>query len=88
MSYEMQTERDVQNRLARIESRVVEGFQQLGVNVKQGRGIVVANHEEFTAAIPATNVSLIDVLRAIKPGEDYEIYHNGKRVCYVCAEEL
>lgn len=82
-------ERDILNRLIRLESRLVRGFEELGINIDHnadwlsvddgGRIVYVASLGR------SLSVMLTDMARkgATHMGKPYEIVHQGETVGYI-----
>jgi hypothetical protein len=79
-------ERDVMNRLIRIESKLVRGFEELGVNIDKDNNWLTVDNQSRVVYIATLGRSLIVMLAdmaregATHIGEDYEIVHNGNTI--------
>jgi hypothetical protein len=79
-SVERKFKKTVLDRLARMESRMVEGFSQLGVNVKDRPDErITVDDVEGVVYLPHVGVSLMEVKRHLAVGalKEYEIECNG-----------
>jgi hypothetical protein len=79
-------EREVMNRLVRIESKLVRGFEELGVNIDKDENWVTVDDASRTVYIStlgrSLTVLLSDMARAGATGvdKDYDIVHKGTKV--------
>jgi hypothetical protein len=79
-SVERKFKKAVMDRLARMESRLVEGFSQLGANVKDRPDERIKVDEvNGVVYLPHSGVSIMEVMRHLAAGqlEEYEIECNG-----------
>jgi hypothetical protein len=80
------SERDVINRLIRIESKLVRGFEELGVNIVSRDDWLTVDNAARTVFIStlgrSMTVMLSDMERAgaTHVGKEYEIVHKGEVV--------
>jgi hypothetical protein len=80
------SERDVINRLIRIESKLVRGFEELGVNIVSRDDWLTIDNAARTVFIStlgrSMTVMLSDMERAgaTHVGKEYEIVHKGEVV--------
>lgn len=72
-------------KLTRLESRIVVGFEQLGVDVKSKGERMVIDHERRVISVPSGGTSLRSLLKHIPYDEDaaYRIEIEGEPVCYI-----
>ncbi len=79
-------EREVMNRLVRIESKLVRGFEEFGVNIDKDENWVTVDDASRTVYIStlgrSLTVLLSDMARAGATGvdKDYDIVHKGIKV--------
>jgi hypothetical protein len=79
-------EREILNRLVRIESKLVRGFEELGVNIDIESDWITVDDATRTVYIStlgrSLTVMLSDMVRlgAKQIGKDYEIVHKGTNV--------
>jgi hypothetical protein len=79
-------EREVMNRLVRIESKLVRGFEEFGVNIDKDDNWVTVDDASRTVYIStlgrSLTVLLSDMARAGATGvdKDYDIVHKGIKV--------
>lgn len=79
-SVERKFKKSVMDRLARMESRLVEGFSQLGANVKdRPDDRIRVDEEQGVVYLPHSGISLMEVMRHLSAGmqPEYEIECNG-----------
>lgn len=82
-------EREVMNRLVRIESKLVRGFEELGVNIDKDSDWLTVDDASRTVFISTTGRSLTvllsDMVRAgaTQVGKEYEIVHKGEVIATV-----
>lgn len=82
-------DREVQNRLIRIESKLVRGFEELGVNIDKDVNWVTVDNNARVAYISTLGRSLTVLLSdmqragATHIGENYEVVHKGEVVAVV-----
>lgn len=79
-------EREVMNRLVRIESKLVRGFEELGVNIDKDADWLTVDDAARIVYIStmgrSMTVLLSDMLRAgaSHVGKEYEVIHKGEVV--------
>lgn len=79
-------EREVMNRLIRVESKLVRGFEELGVNIDKDTDWLTLDDEARLVYIStmgrSMTVLLSDMARAgaTYVGKEYEIIHKGEVV--------
>lgn len=82
-------EREVMNRLVRIESKLVRGFEELGVNIDKDADWLTVDDPSRTVFISTTGRSLTvllsDMVRAgaTQVGKEYEVVYKGEVVATV-----
>lgn len=75
---------DLQSRLARIESRLVEGFKQLGANVKNKPSVLITvDNEKKIVYVPHENVSLGDILKLVPEEAEYDVLLSNNKA-FLC----
>lgn len=83
-------EREIMNRLVRIESKLVRGFEELGVNIDIESDWITVDDATRTVYIStlgrSLTVMLSDMARlgARQVGKDYDIIHKGSHVGVIC----
>ncbi len=76
-------EQDVINRLTRVESKLVRGFEELGVNINSRSDWLTVDEPSRTVFISTLGRSLTVMLNdmaragATQVGKEYEIVHKG-----------
>lgn len=79
-------EREVMNRLVRIESKLVRGFEELGVNIDKDADWLTIDDAARVVYIStmgrSLSVLLTDMVRAgaTHTGREYELIHKGEVV--------
>jgi hypothetical protein len=79
-------EREVMNRLVRIESKLVRGFEELGVNIDKDADWLTIDDAARVVYIStmgrSLSVLLTDMVRAgaTHAGKEYELIHKGEVV--------
>lgn len=79
-------EREVMNRLVRVESKLVRGFEELGVNIDADHDWITVDNASRTVYIAtlgrSLTVMLSDMVRlgAEQFGKAYDIIHRGELV--------
>jgi len=79
-------EREIMNRLVRIESKLVRGFEELGVNIDIESDWITVDDASRTVYIStlrrSLTVMLSDMARlgAKQVGKDYSIVHKGTEI--------
>lgn len=79
-SIERKFKKAVLDRLARMESRLVEGFSQLGANVKdRPDDRIRVDEAQAVVYLPHSGVSILEIMRHLSAGTqpEYEIECNG-----------
>ena len=77
-------ERDVVNRLTRMESKLVRGFEELGINISTGADWLTVDDATRVVYVSTIGrslaVMLTDMQRqgATQEGKEYEIVHRGE----------
>lgn len=80
------SERDIINRLIRIESKLVRGFEELGVNIVSRDDWLSVDDPARTVFVSTLGRSLtvllsdMDRAGATQVGKEYEIVHKGEIV--------
>ena len=79
-----------ETRLARIESRMVEGFMQLGADVRDrpNASVIRVDAEECTITLPSPNIPIVDIMRELDRHEnaDYDVICNNRLICIIAKE--
>ena len=76
-------ERDMVGRLTRLESKLVRGFEQLGVNIDTDRNWLSVDDPQRVVYVNTLGRSLMVMLNdmdtkgATQVGKEYEIVHRG-----------
>lgn len=79
-------EREVMNRLVRVESKMVRGFEELGINIDADSGWLTLDEAARTVYVStlgrSITVMLSDMVRAGAEqfGKAYDIIHRGELV--------
>ena len=79
-------EREITNRLIRIESKLVRGFEELGINIDKEKSWLTVDDEARVVYIATLGRSILVMLcdmereGATHFGENYEIVHNGETI--------
>jgi len=79
-------EREATNRLIRIESKLVRGFEELGINIDKDRDWLTVDNVARVVYISTLGRSILVMLSdmeregATHLGENYEIVHNGETI--------
>lgn len=87
-------ERDVTNRLTRIESKLVRGFEELGIATDKRDDWLTVDNEARIVYVDTIGRSLMvllsDMARAGAKhfGDNYEVVHKGKTVAVVELRQL
>lgn len=82
-------ERDILNRLIRLESRLVRGFEELGINIDNDPNWLTVDDGGRIVYVSSLgrslSVMLTDMARkgATQYGKPYEIVHHGESVGYI-----
>ena len=86
--HEIETFEDIRNKLTRIETRMLRGFDALGVNVKAAPGWLMVNNKEQLITINSPHYTLhaiheeLDRLGIITDGR-YRVLFQNKTYCYL-----
>lgn len=79
-----------ETRLARIESRMVEGFLQLGADVRDrpNAADIHVDGVAYAVTIPSPNVPIVDIMRALDSYENaaYDVICNTRLICVIAKE--
>lgn len=84
MAYD--TDKDLHSRMARIESKLVRGFEELGVNITTSFDWLSVDDNQRTVYISTLGRSLMVILSdmgrrgATQVGKEYTLVHQGKTV--------
>jgi hypothetical protein len=79
-------EKSVMARLVRVESKLVRGFEELGVNIDQEDDWLIVDDNNNYVHISTLGRSIIVILTemarngATKEGHEYELIHNGEMI--------
>jgi hypothetical protein len=79
-------DKDLYNRVSRIESKLVRGFEELGVNITSAPDWLTVDDEARVVYVPTLGRSLMVILTDMKRrgathvGKDYDIVHRGEVV--------
>jgi hypothetical protein len=77
-------DRELVNRLTRIESKLVRGFEELGVNIDQDRDWLTVDDAARVVYVSTLGRSLMVILNdmqragATQDGKEYDIVHRGE----------
>jgi tRNA A-37 threonylcarbamoyl transferase component Bud32 len=79
-------DKEIYNRMARIESKLVRGFEELGVNITTTPDWLTVDDAQRTVYIPSLGRSLMVILTdmarrgATQVGKEYTLVHRGESV--------
>ena len=79
-------ERDVMCRLTRLESKLVRGFEEMGVNISNDENWLVVDDDDRTVHLTTLGrsmmVMLVEMERrgATRVGKEYDIFYQGESV--------
>lgn len=85
----MRFEEDVKKRLTRMESRLVRGFEELGVNTEQDSDWISVDDASRTVYVSTIGRSLVVLMQemarkgATHNGEVYDVVHQGQIIAHV-----
>lgn len=77
---------DLLQRVVRIESKLVRGFEELGINIEHDNNWMTVDNKTFTVYLSTLGRSITVVLAdmqrhgADQPGKSYELVHRGEVV--------
>ena len=80
---------DTISRLIRLESKLVRGFEELGVSLQADRNWLTVDNRSKTVYLSTIGNSLVTVLQEMKnkgaseTGEFYDIIHKGDLIGYL-----
>jgi hypothetical protein len=84
MSYD--SNKELHNRMARIESKLVRGFEELGVNITTAHDWLSVDDQSQVVYLSTLGLSIMVVLNdmarrgATKVGKEYTLVHQGNDV--------
>lgn len=87
-------EREVMNRLVRVESKLVRGFEELGVNIDADTDWLTVDDASLTIYVStlgrSINVMLTDMARlgASHWGKAYDIVHKGNTMGTIILQRI
>jgi hypothetical protein len=75
------------DRITRLESRLVVGFEQLGVDVKARQPTVMVDHVRRVISVPSAGVSLKALMSKLPDdsGPAYRVDVDGSPMCMIAA---
>ena len=81
--------RDMLTRLSRMETRMVEGFLQLGVNIKQEHAESIRVDTRLnTVYIANVGVSILAIASELPTPAAYDVLCGDKYICTISKESL